>query len=43
MKAAKHVPAWPAYNLKDRPTMRIAEKCDVIDNRFSGEIACGFR
>lgn len=37
--AAKDVPAWPAYNLKDRPTMRIAEKCEVIENRFAGELA----
>ncbi len=37
--AAKDVPAWPAYNLKDRPTMRIDSTCEVIDNRFSEELA----
>jgi para-nitrobenzyl esterase len=37
--AAKDVPAWPAYNLKDRPTMRIDATCEVIDNRFSQELA----
>lgn len=36
--AAKDVPAWPAYNLKDRPTMRIDEKCEVINNRFGEEL-----
>ena len=36
---AKDVPAWPAYNLKDRPTMRIDTTCEVIDNRFSQELA----
>ncbi|KQS27120.1 carboxylesterase/lipase family protein [Dyadobacter sp. Leaf189] len=36
--AAKDVPAWPAYNLKDRPTMRIADKCEVIKNRYAGEL-----
>lgn len=39
--AAKDVPAWPAYNLKDRPTMRIDTKCEVIDNRFPQELAVG--
>lgn len=37
--AAKDVPAWPAYNLKDRPTMRIDAQCEIIDNRFSQELA----
>ena len=37
--AAKDVPAWPAYDLKTRPTMRIDAKCEVIDNRFSQELA----
>ncbi len=37
--AAKDVPVWPAYNLKDRPTMRIDTTCEVIDNRFSDELA----
>lgn len=36
--AAKNAPAWPAYNLKDRPTMRIDTKCEVINNRFKEEL-----
>ncbi|WP_229254063.1 carboxylesterase/lipase family protein [Dyadobacter sp. NIV53] len=36
--AAKDVPEWPAYNLKDRPTMRIDTKCEVIHNRFTEEL-----
>ncbi|RIV17989.1 carboxylesterase/lipase family protein [Fibrisoma montanum] len=39
MPAAKDVPAWPAYTLKTRPTMRIDAQCEVIDNRFSQELA----
>ena len=37
--AAKDVPVWPAYNLETRPTMRIDSTCEVIDNRFSQELA----
>ncbi|ADB37989.1 Carboxylesterase [Spirosoma linguale DSM 74] len=37
--AAKDVPAWPAFNLKSRPTMRIDANCEVINNRFSDELA----
>lgn len=37
--AAKDVPEWPAYDLKNRPTMRIDTKCEVINNRFSEELA----
>jgi para-nitrobenzyl esterase len=37
--AAKDVPQWPAYNLTDRPTMRIDTTCEVINNRFSQELA----
>lgn len=37
--AAKDVPAWPAYNLKERPTMRIDAQCEIIDNRFNQELA----
>jgi len=37
--AAKDVPAWPAYNLNTRPTMRIDAQCEVIDNRFGQELA----
>lgn len=36
--AAEGVPEWPAYNLKDRPTMRIDTNCDIINNRFSTEL-----
>jgi para-nitrobenzyl esterase len=37
--AAKDVPEWPAFNLNDRSTMRIDAKCEVINNRFSEELA----
>ncbi len=37
--SAENVPAWPAYNLQTRPTMRITEDCEVIENRFSEELA----
>jgi para-nitrobenzyl esterase len=37
--AARDVPHWPAYNLKDRPTMRIDTKCEVINDRFAQELA----
>ncbi|MHA4741769.1 carboxylesterase/lipase family protein [Dyadobacter sp. MSC1_007] len=37
--AAKDVPEWSAYNLKDRATMRIDTKCEVINNRFEQELA----
>jgi para-nitrobenzyl esterase len=36
--AAEGVPEWPAYNLKDRATMRIDTQCEVINNRFSDEV-----
>lgn len=36
--AAKNAPKWPAYNLKNRPTMRIDTVCEVIDNRFEDEL-----
>ncbi len=36
---AKDVPEWPAYNLKDRPTMKIDEECSIINDRFSAELA----
>ena len=36
--AGKDVPDWPAYNLTDRPTMRIDAKCEVINNRFKDEV-----
>jgi para-nitrobenzyl esterase len=37
--AAVGVPEWPAYNLEDRPSMRIDTRCEVINNRFSEELA----
>ena len=36
--AAEGVPEWPAYNLVDRPTMRIDSTCEVINNRFKEEV-----
>lgn len=36
--AAEGAPTWPAYNLKDRPTMRIDSKCEVINNRWREEL-----
>ncbi len=41
--AAKGVPDWPAYNLKDRSTMRIDTKCTVINDRYAEELKCGER
>ncbi len=37
--AADDVPEWPAYNLEDRPTMRIDTNCEVIYDRFNEELA----
>ncbi len=37
--AAKDVPKWPAYNLNTRATMRIDEKCEVINDRYKIELA----
>ncbi|GAB3219991.1 carboxylesterase/lipase family protein [Algoriphagus aestuariicola] len=34
-----NAPSWPAYNLQTRPTMRIDATCEVIENRFSEELA----
>jgi para-nitrobenzyl esterase len=36
--AAKECPAWPAYNLTDRPTMRIDVQCEVIRDRYREEL-----
>ncbi len=36
--AAKDAPEWPAYNLEDRPTMRIDTRCEVIRDRYSEEL-----
>jgi para-nitrobenzyl esterase len=35
---AAAVPAWPAYDLETRPSMRINTQCEVIFNRFSEEL-----
>ena len=37
--AAKDVPEWPAYNLTERPTMRIDTNCEVINDRYKEELA----
>jgi para-nitrobenzyl esterase len=37
--AAKGAPEWPAYNLQDRPTMRIDVTCEVIHDRFAEELS----
>ncbi|HRH47880.1 MAG TPA: carboxylesterase family protein [Panacibacter sp.] len=37
--AAKDVPEWPAYNLTNRPTMRIDATCEIINDRFKEELA----
>ncbi|RDB05806.1 carboxylesterase/lipase family protein [Runella aurantiaca] len=36
--SAKDAPAWSAYNLKERPTMRIDTKLEVINDRFKDEL-----
>ena len=36
--AADGAPEWPAYNLEDRPTMRIDSTCEVINDRYSEEL-----
>lgn len=36
---AEKLPKWPEYNLKTRPTMRIDTQCEVIEDRFSQELA----
>lgn len=36
--ALKGGPEWPAYNLKNRSTMRIDTKCEVINNRYGIEL-----
>lgn len=35
---AKDAPEWKAYNLKERPTMRIDAKLEVIKDRFKEEL-----
>ncbi|MCB0841600.1 MAG: carboxylesterase family protein, partial [Bacteroidetes bacterium] len=36
--AAKDVPEWPAYNLKNKAIMRIDTECEVIYDRFREEL-----
>nr|WP_319271346.1 carboxylesterase family protein [uncultured Draconibacterium sp.] len=36
--SAEGVPEWPAYNFKDRPTMRIDTECTIINDRFKVEL-----
>ncbi len=35
---AEGVPEWAAYNLVDRPTMRIDTECEIINDRFKIEL-----
>lgn len=35
---AAGIPEWPAFNLEDRPSMRIDTQCAVIYDRFSEEL-----
>jgi para-nitrobenzyl esterase len=37
--SAKNAPEWPAYNERERATMRIDATCEVIRDRFSEELA----
>ena len=37
--SATGAPAWPVFNLKDRPTMKIDSKLEVINNRYNEETA----
>ncbi|MGC9467236.1 MAG: carboxylesterase family protein, partial [Anaerolineae bacterium] len=37
--AAANVPEWPAYNLRDRVTMRIDTNCEVLYDRFRDELS----
>jgi para-nitrobenzyl esterase len=37
--SAKNAPEWPAYNERERSTMRIDATCEVIRDRFSEELA----
>ncbi|WP_321373110.1 carboxylesterase family protein [uncultured Draconibacterium sp.] len=36
--SAEGAPEWPAYNLKDRPTMRIDTECTIINDRYKVEL-----
>ena len=35
---AEGVPGWTAYNLEDRPTMRIDTECEIINDRYKIEL-----
>ncbi|GET19867.1 carboxylesterase/lipase family protein [Prolixibacter denitrificans] len=37
--SAKGQPTWPAYNLDNRPTMRIDSSCEVIYDRYATELS----
>jgi para-nitrobenzyl esterase len=37
--SAVGAPEWPAYNLDNRPSMRIDTKCEVIYNRYREGLA----
>lgn len=37
--AAENVPEWRAYNLEQRPTMRIDSRCEIINDRYAEELA----
>ena len=37
--AATGVPEWPAFTLAERASLRIDAPCEVIDNRYSAELA----
>jgi para-nitrobenzyl esterase len=37
--SSKNAPEWPAYNERERSTMRIDATCEVIRDRFSEELA----
>jgi para-nitrobenzyl esterase len=37
--SAVGVPEWPAYNLVDRPSMRIDTQCELNNNRYNTELA----
>ncbi len=36
--SATGVPAWPAFNLETRASMRIDVQCELMHNRFAGEL-----
>jgi para-nitrobenzyl esterase len=36
--SSNNLPAWKAYNLHTRPTMRIDTQCELIYNRYQKEI-----